>query len=122
MSNTKTPKITIKPSEEIIKAANEVEFVPAGDISIGMKKPGVLRQFQIVEVVGESAKNNVYMAMINPILWVVSVDGDDIPPIGSKLELESLISRLGEEGVYAVMQHVMKVDKQSAGKVESIKN
>ena len=119
---TKNPKITINPSEEIVKKANQVEIVVAGGMSIGLKKPGVLRQFQIVEVVGESAKNDVYMAMINPMLWIVSIDEDDIPPIGSKLELESLISRLGEDGVHAVMLHVMKTDKKSEDKVDSIKN
>lgn len=118
----KAPTVTIKPSEEIVKQANEVVVISAGNMTIGMKKPGVLRQYQIVEVVGDSAKNGVYMGMILPLLWVVSVDGDDLPPIGSKLELESLISRLGEDGVNAVATHWQEKNKASSGQVESVKN
>lgn len=102
----KAPTITIKPSEEIVKTANIVETVVAGDMTIGLKKPNVLRQYQIVEVVGESAKNAVYMSMIMPLLWVVSIDGDDQPFISTKLELEALITRLGEDGIDAIMQYL----------------
>ncbi|MBX9901252.1 MAG: hypothetical protein K2Y28_10780 [Burkholderiaceae bacterium] len=107
MSEQKTPTITIKPSEEIIKKANEVVFVNAGEMRIGLKKPNVLRQYQIVEALGaEAAKNEVFMGMVMPLLWVVSIDDDDQPYIASRRELDSLIMRLGDEGVGAVMGHL----------------
>lgn len=107
MSEQKTPTITIKPSEEIIKKANEVVFVNAGEMRLGLKKPNVLRQYQIVEALGaEAAKNEVFMGMVMPLLWVVSIDDDDQPYIASRRELDSLIMRLGDEGVGAVMGHL----------------
>lgn len=107
MSEPKTPTITIKPSEEIIKKANEVVFVNAGEMRIGLKKPNVLRQYQIVEALGaESAKNEVFMGMVMPLLWVVSIDDDDQPYIASRRELDSLIMRLGDEGIGAVLGYL----------------
>jgi hypothetical protein len=107
MSEQKSPTITIKPSDEIIKAANEVVLVVAGSMTIGMKKPNILRQYQIVEALGaQTAKNEVFMSMVMPLLWVVSIDGDDQPYIASRRELDSLINRLGDEGIGAIMAHM----------------
>ena len=116
------PKITIKTaSEEIIKAANVVETVVVGEMTIGLKKPNVLRQYQIVEVVGNSAKNETYMGMVMPLLWVVEINGEDQPYISTKRELEALISRLGDEGIGAIMGH-LNTKAIAAESDESIKN
>ncbi|GJJ01585.1 hypothetical protein RugamoR64_21230 [Duganella rhizosphaerae] len=101
------PNISIETvSDDIVKAANAVATVVAGGLRIGLKKPNVLRQYQIVETVGASARNEVYMGMVMPLLWVTQIDGDDQPPPSTKRELEALISRLGEDGISAVMGHV----------------
>lgn len=100
------PKVTLRPSEEIIQAANEVDTIVVGAMTIGLKKPGILAQYRIVEVVGDSAKNQVYMGMINPILWVNEIDGEYQPMPGTKRELEALIQRLGEDGVVAIAENI----------------
>jgi hypothetical protein len=116
------PKITIKPaSDEIIAAANTIETIAVGQMTIGLKRPGILSQYRIVEVVGESAKNEVYMGMINPILWVHEVNGEHQPAPSTKRELEALIQLLGEEGVVAIADHITLHLPSKEG-VESVKN
>ena len=117
------PIVTLRdsPSEEIVKAASEVEYIVAGDLKIGVKKPGILQQYRIVEIVGDSAKNEVYMGMINPVLWVVEIDGDRISALQTKRELEALIQRLGEDGVVAIAKH-LAAKVETSGSVDSLKN
>lgn len=99
------PKVTIqKPSEAIVAAANQLETIVAGEMVIGLKKPGILAQYRIVEVVGDSAKNQVYMNMIMPVLWVAEINGEPQPQPSTKRELEALIQRLGEDGIGALMR------------------
>lgn len=57
---------------------------------------------------GQTARNDVYMQMILPLLYVYSINGADIAPLGSELEIEALIQRLGEGGVAAVIDGVQK--------------
>ncbi len=101
------PKITVhQTSEAVTQHVNQPEIVTAGAMAITVKKPGVLAQYRIVEVVGDSAKNEVYMGMVMPLLWVTEIDGEPVPPPGTKRELEALIQRLGEDGVSALMTHI----------------
>lgn len=114
-------KITLNPSEQIIQAANQTETVTAGGKTFTLKKPGILSQYRIVEVVGESAKNEVYMGMVNPILWVSEIDGEPVFQPTSKRELEALIQRIGEEGVVAIAGHIAAMAVPTDSK-DSIKN
>lgn len=114
-SEAKTPT-------EMITQAVEVATLSAGGKQISVKKPGVLSQYRIVEAVGNSAKNEVYMAMILPLLWVTAIDGNEVPPITTKVELEALIQRLGEDGIEAVMKHVNGPQADGAPNAESVKN
>ena len=123
MQENNRPTVTMveTPSESIINKNNAAYTIyDERSREIVLKKPNVLDQFRIVEVVGpETAKNEVYMAMIMPILYVASID--KVPAIfGTKSELEALISRLGEDGVSTVFNgvkdHFSKEDQ--AGKEE----
>lgn len=116
-------KVTLKPSEQIIKAANAVEIVTAGDMAIGLKKPNVLQQYRIVEIVGESAKNEVYMGMVMPILWVCEINGEPEAPATTKRELEARIQRLGEDGIAAIIGHfAAKAQAAASESDEALKN
>lgn len=122
MSTENAPKVTIhQPSEQIMAATNTVETVAVGGMTISLKRPGVLAHYRIVEIVGDTAKNEVYMNMVMPILWVVEINGEPEPAPTTKRELEALIQRLGEDGVNAIVQHIhgRGVDKQSD---EAVKN
>lgn len=119
------PKIRVNtdasPTAAITKN-NEAETIPAGKLSVTLKKPGILSQYRIVEVVGESAKNSVYMGMIMPLLWVTEIDGLPQPAPTTKRELEALIQRLGEDGVDAIMSHIMAMSGATEPLVETVKN
>jgi hypothetical protein len=115
-------KVTLKPSEQIVNAANAVQHVTAGEMKIGLKKPGVLQQYRIVEIVGDSAKNDVYMAMIMPLLWVVEINGEPEAPVTTKRELEARISRLGEDGIAAIMAQMQGATSAASSSEAAVKN
>ena len=105
----------ITPSEQLIaKAAESKTICDANGRNITLRKPGMLAQFRLVEMLGESAKNQVYLGMVTPLLYVVAVDGDEIRPPAKKSELEALIQRLEEAGVEAVHTEVMAQAEASA--------
>ncbi|MRW88868.1 hypothetical protein GJ699_02600 [Duganella sp. FT80W] len=106
----------------ITKSA-EVATIPAGDITITLKKPGVLAQYRIVEIVGgDAAKNQTYMGMVLPLLWIIAINETPTPPISTKRELEALITRLGEVGTDAVMGHVYGNPAEAELSEEAVKN
>ncbi|CBJ42765.1 hypothetical protein [Ralstonia solanacearum] len=70
--------------------------------SITLKRPTLLAQFRLVEAAGESASNAVYMNMVRPILFVTAINGESVLQPTTKLQVDSLIQRLGEEGYEAI--------------------
>jgi hypothetical protein len=92
------------PSEQIIQGVtDEFAVEDSNGRQITLKKPGILAQYRLIEMMGESAKNQVYMAMVLPILYVTAIDGAPVPPPAKKSQVEALISRLDDAGVDAVM-------------------
>lgn len=99
-------KITVNqtPSDQVAaEAQGAVVVTDARGRKITLKKPGILSQFRIVEIVGgELAKNQVYMSMILPLIYVAEIDGDPVLFPASKRELDALIQRLDEDGIETV--------------------
>jgi hypothetical protein len=105
-------KLTVDetPSAQLVaEALKETSVTDGRGRMITLKKPGVLAQFQIVKVMGETAKNEVYMAMIMPLLFISDIDGDAVHFPRTELEVDALIQRLDEDGVAAVMLKVQEV-------------
>lgn len=95
------------PSAELIAAAKrEATVTDSLGRVIRLKKPAVLAQFRLVEALGETSKNQVYMGMVMPLIFVAQIDGEAVPAPTSKLQVEALIQRLSDEGVRAVMEAV----------------
>ena len=102
-------KVTIKetPTSEIVaKAATPFIATDARGRNITLKKPGVLAQFRLIEALGETARNEVYVRMVMPLLYVSEIDGDLVTPLSRKSEIEALIQRLDEDGIVAVGRSV----------------
>lgn len=102
-------KVTLRetPSEQLIKQASaEVTVTDAKGRVITLKKPGVLAQYRLIEILADSAKNEVYMGMVLPLIYVSAMDGDAVMQPSCKREVEALIQRLDEEGIAAVMEGV----------------
>ena len=63
---------------------------------------------RLIEVLADSAKNEVYMAMVLPRIYITAIDDEAIYQPISKREVEALIQKLDEEGIQAVMQGVQE--------------
>lgn len=97
------------PTEQIIaKAAAEVVITDARGRSITLRKPGVLAQFRLVEALGDTARNEVYMGMVMPLLYIASIDGEPAFPPTRKSEVEALIQQLDEDGISAISEAVFE--------------
>jgi hypothetical protein len=107
---SKTPKLEILPTtpsaEVVAKATAEVTVTDARGRVITLKKPGVLAQFRLVEALGDSAKNQTYLGMVLPLIFVTAIDGDPVYQPSKKSEVEALIQQLNDEGIEAVMNGV----------------
>jgi hypothetical protein len=121
----KPPREAKTPTEEVLQAATQPFSVTdsIGRVII-LKKPGILAQFDLIEALGELAKNDVYRMMCIPAIYVQSIDGNPAPPPTNKAQMRALISRLGEEGFNAIRAGIDKhYPKQDDGEdEEALKN
>jgi hypothetical protein len=102
------PPADAAPSAQLAaSAAREIFVTDERGRAIKLKKPGVLAQFQLIEALGDTARNEVYMAMTLPLLFVAALDGEVVIRPNTKPELEALIQRLDEDGIQAVMTGVV---------------
>ncbi|SDR37657.1 hypothetical protein SAMN05443245_5250 [Paraburkholderia fungorum] len=115
-------KVTIKPhteaptpTQEVLRATSE-EFSVTDSLGrvIVLKKPGVLAQFDLIEALGDLAKNDVYRVMCIPAIYVMSIDGAFAPPPSNKTQMRALIARLGEEGFEAINKGIRERFPQEA--------
>lgn len=103
------PTVTLKPSDEVVqKSLLPCTVTDARGRVITLQKPGVLAQFRMIEMLGETAKNQVYVGMVLPLMYVSAIDDEPLTRISSKKELEALIQRLDEDGLLAVAEGVEK--------------
>ena len=112
------------PSTKLVNAAkSEVTITDPKGRRIVLKSPGVLGQFRLIEMLGQTASNQVYVNMVLPLIYVASVDSDPAA-FNTKRELEALIQRLEEDGISAVMEavntHFRKADPDADK--EAVKN
>ena len=96
------------PSQQATRDANFQVTVDAEDgRKITLRKPGVLAQFKMIEMLGgEASANQVFVNMVLPVMFVVAVDGEPVPRITTRIQLDALIQQLDDAGVEAVMQGV----------------
>lgn len=111
MSKATQDKQPDTPTTQVInKAMAPTQVEDSLGRTIKLRKPGVLAQFRLIEMLGGHAStNDVYMGMVAPLMYISAIDDDDAIVIGTKTELEALIQRLGEEGIQAVMEKVKAV-------------
>lgn len=112
-------KVTIhedSPTAQVLKKAQESHTIKDAHGTIVLKKPGVLAQYRIIEVCGDSAKNETYMNMVLPLIFIVEIDGDPVSQPANKLQLEALIQRLDyrvEAVIEGVAEHYGKPDPEA---------
>lgn len=99
-------KLETPSQQAIAKLATEYQVTDERGRVLTLKKPGALAQYRIVETAGQSADIKTYMQMVLPLIFLIAIDGDPVRQPATKLQLEALITRLGDEGIAAVMQGV----------------
>ncbi len=110
-----TPPAQPTASELVVaKAAESFDVEDARGRTITIRKPGVLAQFKLIEVLGETASNQTYVSMVIPLIYVSAIDGNPIVPMTRKSEVEALIQRLDEDGLNAVMKGVTEHFNQTS--------
>lgn len=104
---TEPGKVAETPSQQIVgDAAKEYPIQDASGRTITLRKPGILAQYRLIETLGDSARNEVYVSMVMPILFVTAIDGNAVTALSKKSEVEALIQRLDEDGITAVVNGV----------------
>lgn len=117
MSETQ-PKVTINteetPTAQAIRQAMKEHVVTDSEGRIiKLRKPGVLAQYRLIETLEHRAKNETYMNMVLPLLFVCEISGEAIFQPSSMIDLEFLIQRLDDHGVAAVINGVMAMSASS---------
>lgn len=88
-------------------AAAEVNVEASDGRTITLRKPGVLGQFKMIEMLGSAAASNeVFVNMVLPVMFVVAIDGEPVSRVTTRAQLDALIQQLDEAGIAAVMQGV----------------
>jgi hypothetical protein len=71
--------------------------------TIHIKKMNALDRMRLAEAVGaDNAKNEVYFGYASLAMHVTEIEGDPIIQPRTKLALEGLVQRLGDDGLEAV--------------------
>ncbi len=109
---------SLTPSAILIKdAQTEIVVTDSLGRAIRLRKPNALAQYRLIEVLGDSAKNERYTNMVSPLIFVRAIDGEEVRLPKNKGEVDALIQRLDDEGITAVVQgileHYIKTDEQT---------
>lgn len=105
--------MTKKPTLELNTATVEQPATIADNLVTDAKgrvlkvvEPDVLAESRLMRMVGaEAALNPAYMRLyVMPAVSVVEIDGDAMPFPMSQREVDAAISRLGHEGINAVLE------------------
>ncbi|MDY3551404.1 hypothetical protein R5W24_000480 [Gemmata sp. JC717] len=113
------------PSQQVVADANRtVEVTDARGRKLKLRQPQFADEFRIVAVVGaELAQNQVYMGMLNPLLFITEIDGVVQPFPSSKIAVDSLINTAGREGFVAAFSGIQEhFGGQLEGFEEQVKN
>ena len=86
---------------EITTTAAAVDVKDRRGRTLQIKRPNVLAQYKLVEMLGASAEGRVYLAMVTPLLFLQSIDGE-VQNFANKREMEAVIQRLDDDGLAAL--------------------
>lgn len=107
--------MTKKPTLEMTAALVEQPTAAADNLVTDSKgrilkvvEPDVLAESRLMRSVGpEAALNPAYMRLyVMPAVSVVEIDGEEMPVPTTQREIDAAISRLGHEGINAVVAHI----------------
>ena len=123
MANVTVHTDVDKPEASASKAAL-VYVTDAKGRQIGLKEPPFLAEFDIIDVVGpEKSKNQTYMGMLNPLLYIAEIDGQAVQFPTTMIQVRALIQKADRHGFIAALEGIQKHFTQNdEALTEQIKN
>ena len=85
-------------------AAVEVVVTDGRNRKIKLGEPDPSALCWLLDVLGESPADQLYFAIVAPLMYVRDIDGNPIGSPATKEELEALLDFLEEDGIRAVIQ------------------
>jgi hypothetical protein len=67
-----------------------------------IKRPNLLKQFDLLEVLGDLAENLTYRVYVTPIIYLVAIDGDTDCTPQTRAQVRALIQQLDTDGFEAL--------------------
>ncbi len=108
---TVTLNTTETPTAQAIRQAIKEHIVTDSEgRSIKLRRPGVLAQYRLIEILEHRAKNETYMNLVMPLLFVCEIDGDPVFQPTGMIEIEALIQRLDDHGIATVIAGMMEMN------------
>ena len=112
------------PSQAIVKAAAFPQSVTdAQGRAIAVRRLGALDRLKMFEVVGpDNSRNEAYLGYAALAFHVTAVDGDPVGRPANRLQLESLVQRLGDDGLEAIGLALQDSMQPQEGDGDAVKN
>lgn len=88
-------------------------------------KPALLRDLNFIEMMGDTAKNIVYMSMVSPLKWIQSIDGDPVT-FRTRREWDALVKVVDNDGLNALFiaflqRGIIQLPKDEEGEADMAK-
>lgn len=91
------------PSQSVVaQNTSEVSVSDSAGRTIVLRKPNPLTKLRFIDAMGESSANRLWAGTVWPLMYVVSIDGVNVPPPSQKAQIEALYQRLDEHGYESV--------------------
>lgn len=121
-------KVTLNPNKPSPAAAmpgpvDGMIDLPYGDGHVAtIKRHELLAEFRFVEAMGPTiTQNAAWMQLVMPLIFLVKIDGEPVPPPRTKVAAEALIQQLGHDG-YKALSAGIKTHFVAALNEDSVKN
>ena len=112
------------PSQSIVKAAAFPQTVTdTQGRSLSVKKLGALDRLKMFEVVGpDNSRNEAYLGYAALAFHVTAIDGEPVGRPANRIQLESLVQRLGDDGLEAIGLALQDALKPARDDGDAVKN
>jgi hypothetical protein len=99
----------LTPSEKLVQASIKAQVLKdSRGRKLSVRKPDVLAQFRLIEALGDTASNQSYVQMTMPLIYLGAIGDDPVFPPQNKIQIEALISELGDDGLSTLMGWYME--------------
>jgi hypothetical protein len=89
-------------AQVIAKTAGHFNVTDKRGRVLTIKRPNLLKQFDLLEALGDLAENVTYRIYVTPIIYLTAIDGENIDPPLNRSEIKALIQRLDTDGFEAL--------------------